>query len=413
MKIKFIIFLSMCLKLGAVELDQKSQEETFLVLNALMGDNASQNCEIYKKLFDETKKHEYLIEAVRNCYAIKDKDTKNLIAKADKILKDDPNFLRIKAANLVDNKDFLGAINTSKELIKFEPTHRNYAILGAIQAHIHDYENSLESYKKAYELDTNSDETLLKIAEIMINRLGNEQEAIRFLESDRKIKGCNEINCNILIDIYKNKREFHKAAELSQALFKATNEIKYIDNAWQLYAYIKDYTKATAILEKYSIDDKALVQIYVWNNDKKKAFDLAKKLWQNSGDKEYLAIMGILEYELNLPKISDEVLMRVIANFENSVEGLKNATYYNYYGYLLIDHELDIKKGMALVQKALNLEPKSPYFIDSMAWGYFKLGDCQKAGELFNTIDKSSDFFQKEEARDHIKAINDCIKGVK
>ena len=105
--------------------------------------------------------------------------------------------------------------------------------------------------------------------------------------------------------------------------------------------------------------------------------------------------------------------MRVIANFENSVDSLKNATYYNYYGYLLIDHELDVKKGMALVQKALNLEPKSPYFIDSMAWGYFKLGDCQKAGEFFNTIDKSSDFFQEEEAKDHITAIHDCIKGVK
>ena len=54
----------------------------------------------------------------------------------------------------------------------------------------------------------------------------------------------------------------------------------------------------------------------------------------------------------------------------------------NYLGYLLIDHDMDVKKGISLVKKALEKKPDNGYYLDSLAWGYYKLGDLKKAKEL-------------------------------
>jgi len=54
----------------------------------------------------------------------------------------------------------------------------------------------------------------------------------------------------------------------------------------------------------------------------------------------------------------------------------------NYLGYSYINRDLAVDKGIQLVKKALSLVPDSPAYIDSLAWGYFKKGDYQKALEL-------------------------------
>ncbi len=59
----------------------------------------------------------------------------------------------------------------------------------------------------------------------------------------------------------------------------------------------------------------------------------------------------------------------------------ENATAMNYQGYMLIDYDLDVNRGMQLVEKALQYEPKNPAFLDSLGWGYFKKKDYKKALE--------------------------------
>jgi len=403
------ILLSLC-PLNGLELNQQSQEETFLVLNALMSNNAAENCEIYDKLYKDTNKTEYLSEALKFCYVAKDKRVNSLVDAGESALGDDLGFLRIKIAKLVDEKKFEQAIKIAKNLIAKDPSERHYLILGTIETFAGKYEDAIKTYTKAYEINQNND-TLLRMVEIMLNYQNDEKRAIQMLETNRKIYGCNDLNCNILADVYKGTHQFSKLPEIYQELYEKSKNSHYIELLWQAHVQAKNYEKAREVLEKYGGNDKVLIQIYATLDKKKEALNLATKKYKETQDKEYLALMAVFEYELNSPNVAPEVLKRVSQNFESSINAIDDPVYYNYYGYLLIDHDLDISKGIKLVEKALERVPDSPYYIDSLAWGLYKQNECKKAGELFNQIPKDSDFFDTDEAKEHIDAVNDCIKA--
>lgn len=51
----------------------------------------------------------------------------------------------------------------------------------------------------------------------------------------------------------------------------------------------------------------------------------------------------------------------------------------NYLGYSLIDRGEKLDEAMAMIQKAVSLQPESGYIVDSLAWGLFKLGKYEAA----------------------------------
>lgn len=51
----------------------------------------------------------------------------------------------------------------------------------------------------------------------------------------------------------------------------------------------------------------------------------------------------------------------------------------NFIGYGWINRDLKIKEGMELVRQAMALSPKSGAIVDSLGWGYYKLGDYEQA----------------------------------
>jgi len=53
----------------------------------------------------------------------------------------------------------------------------------------------------------------------------------------------------------------------------------------------------------------------------------------------------------------------------------------NFLGYSWIDRGVNLKEGMAMVQKAVTLQPGSGAMIDSLGWAYYRLGDYQRAVE--------------------------------
>ncbi len=51
----------------------------------------------------------------------------------------------------------------------------------------------------------------------------------------------------------------------------------------------------------------------------------------------------------------------------------------NYLGYSWIDQNVNLQRGLRLVEKAVRLKPEDGYIVDSLGWGYYKLGNFDKA----------------------------------
>jgi Flp pilus assembly protein TadD len=57
----------------------------------------------------------------------------------------------------------------------------------------------------------------------------------------------------------------------------------------------------------------------------------------------------------------------------------------NFLGYSWIDRGEKLHEALAMVQKAVNADPKSGAMLDSLGWGYYRLGDYQTAVEKLET----------------------------
>ncbi|MGI7363814.1 ATP-dependent nuclease subunit B, partial [Campylobacter jejuni] len=55
-------------------------------------------------------------------------------------------------------------------------------------------------------------------------------------------------------------------------------------------------------------------------------------------------------------------------------------------------------------------EPQNLYYLDSLAWGYYKQGDCKKAWEILKQTLEDKEFANSDESKAHAKAIKACIK---
>ena len=115
--------------------------------------------------------------------------------------------------------------------------------------------------------------------------------------------------------------------------------------------------------------------------------------------------MAILEYELSINK--SKPMKTIIANFEKSLAYKSNATYENFYGYILIDHNIDIKKGLKLIKKAIKKSPNNFAYKDSLAYAYYKNGNCTKAYTLMNDI-KDKIGLKNSDIKKHWNEIKNC-----
>ena len=140
--------------------------------------------------------------------------------------------------------------------------------------------------------------------------------------------------------------------------------------------------------------------------------DSAQKLYEESGDVSYLGESIIYEYEIQKDKKDKKFLKRISERFNELLAQDNSAMYLNYYGYILIDHDIDVKKGMSYIRQALKVEPNSSFFLDSLAWGYYKLGECKESLSIIQkviTLEGGDD----PEVLKHYKMINECVKNKK
>jgi len=173
----------------------------------------------------------------------------------------------------------------------------------------------------------------------------------------------------------------------------------------------KDIKEAIKFLEKTKIDQAKLVNLYYQDGQLEKALKMTRKLYRKTRKPDLLGKIAMYEFELATDK--QKVMKHVIANFELALSsGINNASYQNYYGYLLIDFDINVKKGIKLVKSALKTTPNNVAYLDSLAWGYYKLGKCKKSLDIMKKV-ISVTGLKDQEIKLHWNNIKACKKGKK
>lgn len=384
-------------------------EDTFSLyaLDAQMRQKHHQASEFFGELYKQTSKKEYLYQSLRMLE--QSNDQKTLIQKtALELAKspEDQTLKRFEIIGLLKGGNFAEASQKASVLSGISKKIPDYLLYAESRLKLGDYIGGVETLKKAYFL--NFDETTAeRIALIQYTQLGEKNEAIKFLKEHLGVHGNSQIIGKRLGSFYADSGKLNDAALLYEETFEAFKETSAAEEALKIYLYQQDITKMTALLEKSGLNDPLLLDLYV----KVKAFDkasiLAQKLYEREDNPLYLAQSAVFKYE-GAPNRKDPMLVtQVMDGLKKAVLDLDEPLYLNYLGYLMIDHDLNVSEGMGYVRRALEKQPDSPFYIDSLAWGHYKLNECVEALRLIKQVE-SMIGTEEEEVRDHLKAIEKC-----
>lgn len=382
--------------------------EDLLALQALVtyqeGD-ASTSVEMFETLFDRTNKLEYIKEALRIGFSA-GLPVEKLLEKALAHTPKDGDVVRLHVGVLLNNKAFEEAKEQMINLIGREKSIQNLTILGSIHFHLKEYDLALKYYDSIYK-ESQSEESLLAIVDLLDTHLDRTNEAISYLETVRRMNGCTKATCYRLVQIYGKTKNIDGLISTYKMLYMGQKEDQYANKVVELLLFKRDFAGAIAFLNQSNHDPLMLMDLHASRKEFEKAYKVAKRAYEDFRKLDYLGRVAIYEYEHHKDTITKALLSSVSEKFEKVIKTLEEPLYLNYYGYLLIDHDVDIAKGIALVKRALAKEPDSPYYIDSLAWGYYKLGRCQEAHALMAPILNTT---SEQEIKDHYEKINACIR---
>ena len=102
----------------------------------------------------------------------------------------------------------------------------------------------------------------------------------------------------------------------------------------------------------------------------------AEKLSRPGAEIEYIHFLrGALYERQEKYDLAEESFRRVLAM------NPKSAVTLNYLGYMFADKNMKLEESVALIQRALELDPYNGAYLDSLGWAYFRLGRLDQAEE--------------------------------
>ena len=100
------------------------------------------------------------------------------------------------------------------------------------------------------------------------------------------------------------------------------------------------------------------------------ALDKAEQLSTKPDDKLYVYFLrGALEERQKHFDGAEDAFRKALVIDPN------NSTALNYYGYMLADRDQRLTEALAMIQKAVKLDPQNYAYLDSLGWAYYKMGN--------------------------------------
>jgi tetratricopeptide (TPR) repeat protein len=272
-----------------------------------------------------------------------------------------------------------------------------------------DFKRALELLSRVYETHPR-EEILLRMTDIMDQFTGERKKAIQLLETHRRIN-MNIVSHDVyakLLSLYQKEKDIDGLLETYKVLYKQSNDQEYLDRIIDVYVYKRDIKSAIAFLEEDKSRNDLLYELYKMEKQFSKALGLVDKLYNEDKDAKWIAEKGVLIFENSKNKNDKKMIRDVISHFEKAIAlGNDDSIYLNYYGYTLIDKEVDVKKGINVIENALIQQPDNMYYLDSLAWGYYKERKCAKAYKLMKRV-VEHEGLEEPEIKEHWDAIRRC-----
>jgi len=400
-KIKFINFLALLLLIGGCATKQHTfpQEDSY-ILKSLVYENDGEYkkaAKIYKFLYEKTGSDVYFEKYVQMLFL--NKEYKKVIKIADEFLKDkfDKEVFKYKIFSLVELKKLQDAKNELLE--KFNKKDEFfYIMMSYILMKEKKYNEALYYSRSLYALKP-TQKNLLNLVDNLI-KMKKYNEALAYLQTHMREYGCEYKVCLRLANIYKEMYDIQNLAAIYERLGKFDK--KYYILALNLYVENKNYKKAINLVKEHHLSEEYLMYIYEQMKDYKDASLMALNLYLRTKEIKYFLKYTIYLY--NLAPNDKKNLKVVVNNLKEISKKVDSPFVNNFLGYLLIEKDINPKEGLKYVEKAVNADPTNEAYIDSLAWGYYKLKECKKAYEIITQIDTDDNTILE-----HKKLIKRCL----
>jgi len=270
-----------------------------------------------------------------------------------------------------------------------------------------DFKRALALLSKVYE-GTSREMILLRMTDIMDEYTDERKRAIQLLETHRRMNiSSNDVLAKLLI-LYSKEKDIDGLMGTYKVLYEKDKDEKILSKIIDTYAYKRDVYGAISFLEKCNSENIMLYDLYKSKKLFQKAILFAEHKYIQEKDPRWLAEKGILLFEQAKDKKDKTMIKKVVEIFEKALSlGVDDSIYLNYYGYTLIDKEIDVKKGMMIIEDALNQQPNNTYYLDSLAWGYYKRHKCKLANEYMQRV-VDEEGLEEDEIIEHWRAIKQC-----
>lgn len=375
-------------------------------LDALDNNDDKKALEAYKILYQNTKKPEYLKEQIFAQMRLgNEKEALNLINEFEKVIPNNLEILKAKAFLLKNDID--ATLEIYKVIVKLEDNDSNNVVLANLYTIKNDLQNAKKHLLRAYQLNS-QEGILLLIASIDLKN--NTWESSLSLIKSHFESEMSEQFAHSLLEVGANFDSIKELESLYLYYFDKSKTTINAKNLAKLYFFTNDIDKITALSQEFGVGYDFLIDIYITKKDYKNARITAKKALEITGKKHYLGVLAIIDFEdTNSDEEKRQIAPKVTRNLATALSDEPNHIFYNYLGYLLIDYDIDVKNGVEYVKKALEYLPDNPAYLDSLAWGYYKLQQCEFAKD---TMDKIPEEIKRQEAeiKEHLDAINKCLK---
>lgn len=406
----FIVFSFGTAASYAKELMKISEDE--LIIRGLLYDEykAYENSyQVYKRLYDDTGAEIYLFKEATSALMSRNHILESItrLKTWDEVHPDRLEVRRLLIPLYLTIRQVKNATIEAEHLLEqsIEPMDLDLASNSFLYAG--KFKRALELLSRVYET-VPREEILLRMTDIMDEFTGERKKAIQLLETHRRMNIVSHDVYVKLLLLYQKEKDIDGILETYKALYIQDNDEQYLRKIIDAYVYKRDLDGAIVFLETDQSRNDILYELYKTKRYFSKALALVDKLYNEDKDSKWIAEKGVLLFENSEDKNDKKMIEDVISHFEKAIAlGNDDSIYLNYYGYTLIDKEVNVKKGINVIENALIQQPDNMYYLDSLAWGYYKERDCDKAYKMMKRV-VDEEGLEEPEIIEHWDAIKQC-----